>query len=95
MATKPEVGEVVGSPWFNWHTFRFACWVAQIPIALLTPLKNSIAYLCFLSIAALVESSGTDVLAHVKGWREAQRTRVIEADPEVVKSVGEREEENG
>lgn len=43
------------------HYFRLAAWTAQIPIALTTGLKDSIAYLCFLSIAALVESAGTDV----------------------------------
>lgn len=45
--------------WF--HVARLLCWSAQIPIALTTPLKQSVAYLVFLSIAALVESAGTDV----------------------------------
>jgi hypothetical protein len=35
-------------------------WAAQIPVAVLTPLKSSIAYLVFLSLAALVESASTD-----------------------------------
>jgi hypothetical protein len=70
------------NPWVNWHTIRFAAWTAQIPLALATPLKNSVSYLVFLSIAALVESAGTDVVNHVKAAREAGRTRIIEADPD-------------
>lgn len=45
--------------WF--HVIRLVLWTAQIPIALTTDLKKSVAYLVFLSIAALVESAGTDV----------------------------------
>lgn len=70
--------------WINWHTARFLAWCANIPIAIFTPLKYSVAYLVFLSVAALVESSGTDVLGYVKDQREKQRTRVVKADPDVV-----------
>lgn len=35
-------------------------WAVQIPVAVVTPLRASVSYLVFLSLAALVESSGTD-----------------------------------
>jgi hypothetical protein len=44
----------------QFHGLRVVIWAAQVPLALFTSLKGSIAYLCFLSIAALIESSGTD-----------------------------------
>jgi hypothetical protein len=44
----------------KFHAARLALWTVQIPVALFTQLKSSIAYLCFLSIAALIESSFTD-----------------------------------
>lgn len=45
--------------WF--HTARLIAWTVQIPVALATSLKTSVTYLVFLSLAALVESSATDV----------------------------------
>lgn len=44
----------------RFHALRLALWSIQIPIAITTPLKSSVVYLVFLSIAALVESAGTD-----------------------------------
>lgn len=44
----------------QFHAARLVLWIVQVPVALFTPLKSSIAYLCFLSIAALIESSFTD-----------------------------------
>jgi hypothetical protein len=44
----------------KFHAARLVLWAVQVPVALFTPLKSSIAYLCFLSIAALIESSFTD-----------------------------------
>lgn len=44
----------------RFHGLRTLVWAAQIPLATLTPLKSSIEYLVFLSLAALVESAGTD-----------------------------------
>jgi hypothetical protein len=35
-------------------------WAVQVPIAIATPLKQSVVYLVFLSLAALIESAGTD-----------------------------------
>jgi hypothetical protein len=49
--------------WFTrkrFHLFRLCVWSAQIPLAVATPLKESITYLVFLSVAALVESALTD-----------------------------------
>lgn len=56
----------------RFHAVRLGLWVAQVPLALLTSLKTSISYLCFLSVAALIESSFTDLLQA----RQAER-----ADP--------------
>lgn len=39
---------------------RVLIWAVQIPVALATSLKTSVAYLVFLSLAALIESSLTD-----------------------------------
>ncbi len=44
----------------RFHFLRMIAWLVQIPIAIVTPLKESISYLVFLSLAALVESSLTD-----------------------------------
>jgi hypothetical protein len=55
---------------YRFHQIRLAAWTAQIPIAIATPLKNSVAYLVFLSLAALVESAGTDVY---NDWKERRR----------------------
>lgn len=46
----------------NFHLLRLLVWAVQIPVAILTPLKSSVSYLVFLSIAALVESALTDYL---------------------------------
>ncbi len=46
--------------WF--HTARLIFWICQIPPALLVQsIRESVPYLVFLSLAALVESSATDV----------------------------------
>jgi hypothetical protein len=44
----------------NFHLLRLGMWAAQVPLAVLTPLKESVVYLVFLSLAALIESAGTD-----------------------------------
>lgn len=44
----------------RFHLLRLLCWLVQIPVAVVTPLKGSVVYLVFLSLAALVESAGTD-----------------------------------
>lgn len=46
--------------WF--HSLRLAFWVIQIPPAIaIQSIRESVPYLVFLSLAALVESSATDV----------------------------------
>jgi hypothetical protein len=48
--------------WRRWfHTLRLVAWCAQVPLALVTSLKTSVSYLVFLSLAALIESSYTDL----------------------------------
>lgn len=44
----------------RFHLFRLWVWILQIPLALATDLKESIPYIIFLSLAALVESALTD-----------------------------------
>ncbi len=44
----------------QFHLARLCLWAAQVPLALFTHLKTSVGYLVFLSIAALIESAGTD-----------------------------------
>jgi hypothetical protein len=41
-------------------------WTVQVPIALVTELKTSVSYLVFLSLAALIESSYTDLDQTIK-----------------------------
>lgn len=50
----------------RFHWLRLIVWTVQIPVAVATPLKSSVVYLVFLSLAALVESAGTDVYT---AWR--------------------------
>ena len=57
----------VTGPWFG--GVRLLAWLVQIPIAVATPLKQSVVYLVFLSLAALVESALTDM---VEGWKFKQ-----------------------
>lgn len=54
----------------RFHAVRLALWTSQVPVAVLTPAKNSIAYLAFLSVAALVESALTDYLQSRQAMRE-------------------------
>lgn len=68
----------MNAKWF--HGLRSLAWAVQIPVALATNLKTSVAYLVFLSLAALVESSLTDFFSARKDEAEASRTRVVEAD---------------
>lgn len=44
----------------RFHLARLWLWALQIPLALATDLKESIPYIIFLSLAALVESALTD-----------------------------------
>jgi hypothetical protein len=50
--------------WF--HTLRLTAWSVQVPVALVTELKTSVSYLVFLSLAALIESSYTDLDQTIK-----------------------------
>jgi hypothetical protein len=50
-------------------SIRALVWTVQIPLAVATPLKESVVYLVFLSLAALVESALTDV---IEGWKFVQ-----------------------
>lgn len=62
-------------PWLTrkqFHGLRLSIWIVQIPVAVLTPLKSSIEYLVFLSLAALVESAGTDYDQARKDEKEAE-----------------------
>lgn len=54
----------------RFHAIRLGLWTLQVPIAVLTPAKNSIAYLAFLSVAALIESALTDWLQARQAERE-------------------------
>jgi hypothetical protein len=47
-------------------SIRALVWAVQIPLAIATPLKESVVYLVFLSLAALVESALTDA---IEGWK--------------------------
>ena len=55
------------------HGIRLCLWAVQIPLAVMTDLKKSVTYLVFLSIAALVESAGTDV---DKAWQDYRRGKM-------------------
>ena len=54
----------------RFHLMRTVAWAVQVPIALATDLKTSVAYLVFLSIAALIESSATDLDQALKDERD-------------------------
>lgn len=41
----------------RFHLVRIAVWSIQLPVALLTGLKDSTPYVVFLSLAALIEGS--------------------------------------
>lgn len=43
--------------WLWFHGVKTVLWAVMIPIALLTPLQDSVPFLVFLSLEALVESS--------------------------------------
>jgi len=50
----------------RFHSIRLTIWIVQVPIALVTDLKTSVSYLVFLSLAALIESSYTDLDQTIK-----------------------------
>jgi hypothetical protein len=64
MPMRRWIYDFVTGPRFG--AYRLAAWVVQIPIAITTSLQSSVAYLVFLSLAALVESALTDV---IEGWK--------------------------
>lgn len=64
----------------QFHLIRLAAWLIQIPVAILTPLQSSVPYLVFLSLAALVESAGTDYDQARQAEKE-KRTPVDSPDP--------------
>jgi hypothetical protein len=45
----------------TFHTARLMAWVVQLPLLLIADVRESIPYLAFLSLAALIESAATDV----------------------------------
>ncbi len=51
--------------WASWrvriHALRLLAWAAQVPIAVATDLKTSVAYLVFISLAALIETASSDL----------------------------------
>ena len=47
----------------RFHLARTVVWTVQIPVALLTGLKDSVPYVVFLSLAALVEGSFSAYMA--------------------------------
>lgn len=58
----------------RFHLFRVVVWSVQVPPAIFTALKGSVAYLVFLSLAALIESAGTDLDQAIRDERmETQR----------------------
>lgn len=59
----------------HFHLLRLLVWAIQIPVAICTPLKQSISYLVFLSLAALVESSGTDYDQARQAEKKAKQQR--------------------
>lgn len=52
---------------------RTVVWVVQIPVALLTGLKDSVPYVVFLSLAALVEGSFSAWMATRAECAQAER----------------------
>lgn len=54
----------------RFHLARLIFWSTQIPLAIFTDLKKSLAYLVFLSVAAVVESALTDYLQARQSERE-------------------------
>lgn len=58
----------------RFHLIRVLVWSVQVPPAIFTALKGSVAYLVFLSLAALIESAGTDLDQAIRDERlEAKR----------------------
>lgn len=47
----------------RFHLTRIFVWSVQVPIALLTNLKNSTPYIVFLSLAALIEGAFSSYMA--------------------------------
>jgi hypothetical protein len=58
----------------RFHAIRVGIWAVQVPPAAVTALKGSTVYLVFLSLAALIESAGTDLDQAIRDERkEANR----------------------
>lgn len=57
----------------QFHALRVAIWAVQVPLAIFTALKGSVAYLVFLSLAALIESAGTDLDQAIQKRREQRK----------------------
>lgn len=47
----------------RFHVIRIAVWSIQLPVALLTGLKDSTPYVVFLSLAALIEGAFSSYMA--------------------------------
>jgi hypothetical protein len=56
----------------RFHAFRLTIWAIQVPPAAFTALKGSLTYLVFLSLAALIESAGTDLDQAIRDEKEDQ-----------------------
>lgn len=55
----------------HWHIARAAVWVALAPVALLTSLKNSIAFVILLSLYA-------NAAGDISSWQAARAERKVE-----------------
>ncbi len=65
------------------HAVRVTLWSVMIPIAIFTGLKSSISFLTFISLAALVESSLTDLEQAWLDKKEARgEARELHKEPE-------------
>ncbi len=61
----------------RFHLARVILWATNIPIAIMTGLSSSVAYLTFISLAALVESSATDYEAARLDQKNAQGEPIV------------------
>ena len=65
----------------RFHTARLIFWAIQIPPAVtIKAIRDSVPYLVFLSLAALVESAATDVDQTLKDESRGATRRLPEAD---------------
>lgn len=58
----------------SFHRARFCMWTAQLPLIAVKGVRESVPYLVFLSLAALIESAGTD-------WDQARQDNREQGPP--------------